>query len=80
MGTLSVWHFLRFSLLAVLRVLDPLFRVMLGALGFLSIFMAVFFATVSRLPTRSFVVLLGFGLTCAMAKVLYERLLSRLSR
>jgi hypothetical protein len=77
---LSCWHLLRFPLLAVLRLLDPVFRMMLSALGFLSIFMAFFFATVSRLPTRSLVVLLGFGVACTMAKILYERLLSRLSR
>ena len=79
--TLSLmWHSVRILLAALLGILEPVVRIILTLLAVLSVFTALFFETVSRLPTRSLVALLGFALACAVVLVLYQRILLFLSR
>ena len=70
----------RIPLLAALRIAEPLVRVVFGALGLLSFLTALLFALTSRLPIRSFAVLLVFGLTCGLVLILYDKALNALSR
>ena len=76
----ALTELVRLPLLAVLRIVGPLIRILLGALGFLSLFMAVLFELTNRLPTRSLVALVAFGVLCGLLLLLYEKALSVISR
>ena len=75
-----LWQTVRIPVLAVLRLAEPLVRLLLGGLGLLSLLTAGFFKAVSHLPTHSLVVLVSFGVTCGIVLVLYERTVTLLSR
>jgi hypothetical protein len=70
-----VWHAVRIPVFVVLRLAEPLVRLVLGALGLLSILSALFYQFVSSEPHRPFLVLLGFGVGCGVTLLVYERLL-----
>lgn len=65
---------------ALFRLLEPLVRLALTALGLLSLLMAVFYRLASSPPRSPFWVLLGFGLLCGLVLLLYEHLLLFLSK
>jgi hypothetical protein len=75
-GTLILlWHAVRIPVFVVLRLAQPLVRLVLGALGLLSILSALFYQFASAEPHRPFLVLLGFGVACGVTLLVYERLL-----
>jgi hypothetical protein len=56
-----------------------LVRLVLGALGLLSLLAAFFYQFLAPLPHPPFWSLLGFGVGCGVTLLLYERLLRVLS-
>jgi hypothetical protein len=79
-GVLRVlWNCVRLPVFAVLVLAAPLVRLVLGALGLLSLLVAFFYQLFSPLPHPPFWSLLGFAIGCGVALVLYERLLRVLS-
>jgi hypothetical protein len=70
----------RLTAFVVFRLAEPLVRVTLTALGLLSILMAFFFRMASSPSHSPFWLLLGFGLLCGLARLLYEHLLRFLSK
>ena len=75
-----IWGAVRVSLFVVFRLAEPLVRILLTALGLLSILVALFYRLVSSPPRSPFWLLLGFGLGCGFALFLYEHLLRLISR
>jgi hypothetical protein len=76
LGALVVlWHAVRIPVFVVLRLAQPLVRLVLSALGLLSILSALFYQFASSVPHRPFLALLGFGVVCGLTLLLYERLL-----
>lgn len=76
LGLLSLlWHGVRIPVLVVLRLAEPLVRLLLSALGLLNILAALFYECVSSLPHPPFLALLGFGVACGLTLLVYERLL-----
>jgi len=70
-----LWHVVRTPVFAILLVSAPLVRLVLAALGLLSILAALFYELVSPLPHPPFWSLLGFAVGCGLTLLLYERLL-----
>ena len=70
----------RLTAFVVFRLAEPLVRVALTALGLLSILTALFYRLASSSPRSPFWLLLGFGLLCGLARLLYEHLLRFLSK
>src|ERR1700752_2681789 len=76
MGALILlWHVVRIPVFAVLRLAETLVRLVLGALGLLSILAALFYEFASSLPHPPFLALLGFAVGCGLTLLVYERLL-----
>ena len=76
MGALILlWHAVRIPVFAVLRLAEPLVRLVLSALGLLSIVMGLFYQFASSVPHRPSLILLGFGVGCGLTLLAYERLL-----
>jgi hypothetical protein len=75
-----LWHAVRIPVFAVLRLAEPLVRLVLGALGLLSILMALFYQFASSLPHPPLLALLGFAVACGITLLLYEQLLRLFSR
>jgi hypothetical protein len=71
----ALWRALRLPVFAMLRLAEPLVRLTLGALGLLSILGALFYQVASSLPHPPVLSLLGFGVGCGLALLLYRRLL-----
>ena len=71
----ALWRTLRLPVFVALRLVLPLVRLTLGALGLLSILGAVFYQVASSLPHPPVLSLLGFGVGCGLTLLLYERLL-----
>ena len=81
MAALSLlWQSIRIPIFAVLRLAEPLIRLMLGVLGLLSMLAAVFYKFFSALAHPPFWSLVGFGVACGLALLLYEALLRLFSR
>jgi hypothetical protein len=74
------WTIIRVPIVALLSLLEPLFRFLLGVLAVLSLLTALLFATVSRIPIRSLVVLLSFALACAALRLALQKFAGCLSR
>jgi hypothetical protein len=70
-----VWGTVRLPVFVLLRVAEPLVRIVLSVLGLLGVLMALFYRVAASPPHRPFWLLLGFGLSCGLARLLYERLL-----
>jgi hypothetical protein len=77
---LLLWHAVRIPVFVVLRLAEPVVRLLLGGLGLLGIFGALFYKFVSPLPHPPFWLLMGFGVICGITLLLYETLLRLLSR
>lgn len=77
---IALWHAVRIPIFAVLRLTEPLVRLLLGGLGLLSIAGALFYKFLSPLPHPPFWLLLGFAVLCAVMLLLYETLLRLFSR
>lgn len=73
-GTLALGAFL------ILRLAQPLIRIVLTALGLLSLLMAIFYRIASAPPHSPFWLLLGFAFACGVALMVYEHLVQALSR
>jgi hypothetical protein len=65
----------RLTAFAAFRLAEPVVRVALTTLGLLSILMAFFYRLASSPPRSPFWLLLGFGLLCGLARLLYEQLM-----
>lgn len=75
-GALIVlWHTVRIPVFVVLLLAEPFVRLVLCALGLLSILSALFYHFASSVPHRPSLVLLGFGVACGVTLLVYERLL-----
>ena len=74
-----LWHFVRLPVFALLVLAAPLVRLVLGAVGLLSLLAALFYEFFSPLPHPPFWTLLGFAVGCGLTLLLYERLLRLLS-
>ena len=70
-----LWHLVRLPVFALLVLAAPLVRLVLGALGLLSLLAALFYEFFSPLPHPPFWTLLGFAVGCGVTLLLYERLL-----
>jgi hypothetical protein len=70
----ALWRTLSLPVFVALRLVQPLVRLTLGALGLLSILAAVFYQVASSLPHPPVLSLLGFGVGCGLTLLLYERL------
>jgi hypothetical protein len=75
-----IWAVVRLPAFVLLRLAEPLVRIALTALGLLSILIALFYRIASSPPRSPFWLLLGFGLLCGLARLLYEQLLRSLSK
>jgi hypothetical protein len=74
-----LWHLVRLPVFAVLVLAAPLVRLVLSAMGLLSLLAALFYEFFSPLTHPPFWSLLGFAIGCGLTLVLYERLLRFLS-
>ena len=77
---LLLWHAVRMPVFVVLRLAEPLVRLLLSGLGLLSIVGALFYKFLSPLPHPPFWLLMGFAVACGIALLLYETLLRLFSR
>jgi len=75
-----LWSAVRIPVFVVLRLAEPLVRLLLGGLGLLSIVGALFYKFLSPLPHPPFWLLLGFAVLCGVMLLLYETLLRLFSR
>jgi hypothetical protein len=75
-----LWHAVRIPIFVVLRLAEPLVRLLLGGLGLLSILGALFYEFLSPLPHPPFLLLMGFAVVCGVTLVVYEALLRLFSR
>jgi len=74
------WRCIRLPLVALLGLLEPLVRMLLTLAAILSVLTALFFETVSRLPTHSLLALLGFAAICGLVLAAYQGILRLLTR
>ena len=75
-----LWNAVRIPVFVVLRLAEPLVRLLLGGLGLLSIVGALFYTFLSPLPHPPFWLLMGFAVACGVALLLYETALRLFSR
>jgi hypothetical protein len=75
-----LWHAVRIPTFVVLRLAEPLVRLLLAGLGLLSIVGALFYQFLSPLPHPPFLLLMGFAVGCGVTLILYEALLRLFSR
>ena len=75
-----LWHVVRIPVFIVLRLAEPLVRLLLCGLGLLSILGALFYEFLSPLPHPPFWLLMGFAVACGIALLAYEALLRLFSR
>ena len=75
-----LWHAVRIPIFVVLRLAEPLVRLLLGGLGLLSILGALFYEFLSPLPHPPFLLLMGFAVVCGVTLLVYEALLRLFSR
>lgn len=80
-GTLGLlWQVVRIPVHVVLRWAAGPVRLVLGAAGVLSVFTAFLFRFAIEVPHPHFWGMLGFGVACGIALVLYDALLWLFSR
>jgi hypothetical protein len=80
-GTLGLlWQAVRVPAHALLRLIERPVRLILGVVGFLSVFTAFLFRFASSEPYPHFWGMLGFGIACGLGLLLYEGLMRLLAR
>ena len=75
-----LWHAVRIPIFVVLRLAEPLVRLLVSGLGLLSIVGALFYKFLSPLPHPPFWLLMGFAIACGVTLLLYETVLRLFSR
>jgi len=75
-----LWHAIRIPVFVVLRLAEPLVRLLLCGLGLLSIVGALFYQFLSPLAHPPFWLLMGFAVACGVVLLVYEFLLRLVSR
>jgi hypothetical protein len=78
-GLRALWLVVRLPAFALLAILAPVIRLLLGSLALLGVLMALFWRVVGP-PQFPFIGMLGASIVCALALAGYERLLRLLSR